>query len=260
MAESPVLEIEDRGHVRVLHLNRPDHLNALSSPLLKELSDCLAEVEALSKIRVLVITGVGRAFSAGADIVEESDLSLGHDDLWSLAVHKVITAIHALRVPTIAAINGLAVGAGLDLALACSMRIVADSAWVSSGYVNIGYSPDAGGTYFLPRIVGEAHAAEMIFTGQRVTALTAAAWGLVSRVVAADELLETACELAEQIASGPPIAVELAKRLLSGNADVSLETALRNELVAGRICGASEDHAEGLQAISERRQPKFRGR
>ena len=258
-ADSSV-RVDDMGHVRVLVLNRPAQLNALNLDTLSTLAQHLAAAESDPNVRAIVLTGEGRAFSAGADIAEESQLSLGADDAWSVAAHKVIIAVHRSRMPTIAALNGLAVGAGLDLALACDIRIAAEGIWVSEGYVDIGYSPDAGATFLLPRLVGPARAAEMIFTGRRIDVRTALDWGLLSRVVPATELHDQALELAQQVADKAPVAVELAKRLLASNAGASLEDALRNELVAGRICGATEDHHEGVAALTERRKPVFRRR
>jgi enoyl-CoA hydratase/carnithine racemase len=175
-------------------------------------------------------------------------------------MHEAITRLFHLRVPTVAALNGLAVGAGLDLALACDIRLAAQSAWFAESYVNIGFSPDAGASFLLPRAVGASRAAEMIFTGQRVTADVAADWGLVSRVVADEQLDEQVDDLAARIGAGPPVALQLAKRLLASSAQSSLETSLRNELVAARVCGATADHREGVAAVQERRPPRFLGR
>lgn len=260
MTDLSRLRLERSGHVRILMLDRPAALNALDRAMLAQLSDALDVVAEDHEARALVLTGSGRAFCAGADIVEDNPLTLGRDDAWSVAAHRVIVGLHRLRVPTVAAINGLATGAGLDLALACDVRVAAAGAWMSEGYVDIGYSPDAGATYLLPRLVGTARAAEMIFTGCRVSAETALQWGLVSYVVAPEDVLARATALASMMAAKPPVAVELAKRLLATNTGASLEDALRNELVAGRVCGATEDHREALSAWGERRVPVFHHR
>ncbi len=254
------VRLEHVGHVRVLTLTRPDALNALDRSMLAELHDALAVVEADGDARVLVLTGSGRAFCAGADLAEDNALSLGADDAWSVAAHRMIVRLFRLRVPTVAAINGLATGAGLDLSLACDLRIAAAGGWVSEGYVDIGYSPDVGATYLLPRLVGPARAAEMILTGCRVSSENALAWGLVSEVVGPETVLERALAVAGTLAAKPPVAVELAKRLLATNEGASLEQALQSELTAGRVCGATEDHREAVQAWSERRDPVFRSR
>jgi 2-(1,2-epoxy-1,2-dihydrophenyl)acetyl-CoA isomerase len=257
MTDYTRVRLESDGHVRTLVLDRPDALNALDRALVAELGDALAVVAADREARALVVTGSGRAFCAGADIAEDNPLSIGIDDAWSVAVHRVVTDLHRLRMPTIAAINGLATGAGLDLTLACDLRVAAAGTWVAEGYIDIGYSPDGGATYLLPRLVGPSRAAEMILTGRRVPVETALEWGLVSEVVAAEHLFERATTLAAQIAAKPPVAAELAKRLLATNSGVSFEDALRNELVAGRVCGATEDHQEAMLAWSERRDPVF---
>lgn len=258
MSDYTRVRLETHQHVRTVVLDRPDALNAMDRVMLAELSDVLGVVAADREARALVLTGSGRAFSAGADIVEDNPLGLGVDDAWSVAVHRVIVELHRLRLPTVAAINGLATGAGLDLSLACDLRVAATGTWLAEGYIDIGYSPDAGATYLLPRLIGPSRAAEMILTGRRVPAETALEWGLVSEVVAPEDLLEYAVSLASSIAAKPPIAAELAKRLLAVNTGVSLEDALRNELVAGRICGATEDHQEAVRAWSEHRDPVFR--
>jgi 2-(1,2-epoxy-1,2-dihydrophenyl)acetyl-CoA isomerase len=227
---------------------------------LTRLSAELSRIEADTSVAVVILSGAGRAFCAGADVSVDSGVGLGADDPWSVEMHEVITRLFHLRVPTIAALNGLAVGAGLDLALACDIRLAAGSAWFAESYVNIGFSPDAGATFLLPRAVGASRAAEMIFTGQRVTASVAAEWGLVSRAVPDEELDEQVSDLARRIGAGPPVALGLAKRLLATAAQSSLETSLRNELVAARVCAATADHREGVRAVQERRAPHFMGR
>ncbi len=260
MTEYRHIRLEEVGHVRVITLNRPAALNALDRAAIADLARALVAVGPDSTARALVLTGAGRAFCSGADMSEDNALSLGADDAWTVAMHRVVIELHRLRVPTVAAINGPAIGAGLDLALACDLRVMAADAWVSEGYVDIGYSPDAGATYLLPRLVGPARAAEMVFTGRRVTAKAALDWGLVSDVVASEHLCDHALGLAANLAAKPPIAVQLAKRLLATNGGATIEDALRNELVAGRVCGATEDHREAVRAWSERRDPAFHGR
>lgn len=252
--------VEDSDRVRTLTLDRPAALNALDRATLTRLAAELRRIEADPSVGVVVLTGAGRAFCAGADVSVDSSLGLSADDPWSVEMHEVVTRLFNLRVPTVAALNGLAVGAGLDLALACDIRLAAESSWFAESYVNIGFSPDAGATFLLPRAVGASRAAEMIFTGDRVPADVAAEWGLVSRVVPDDRLAEQAAALAQRIGAGPPVALELAKRLLATSSQGSLEASLRNELVAARVCGATADHREGVAAVQERRAPRFLGR
>lgn len=254
------IRVEGDGAVRTLVLDRPDALNALDREMLAQIDDALETLAADPEARVLIVTGSGRAFCAGADIAEENPLSLGVDDAWSVAAQRAVIKLHRTGIPTIAAINGLAVGAGLDISAACDLRIAAAGTWVAEGHIDIAYSPVSGGSYLLPRLVGPARAAEMILTARRVPVEIALEWGLVSEVVPGDEVLSRAIELANTIAAKPFVAAGMAKRLLAANAGESVEDALRNELMAARVCGATQDVKEATVAWSERRDPVFLGR
>jgi enoyl-CoA hydratase/carnithine racemase len=162
--------------------------------------------------------------------------------------------------PIIAAVNGAAAGAGMNLALGCDIRIASTTAKFTQAFVKRGLHPDWGGTYFLPRVVGMAKACEMIFTGEVIDAAEALRLGIVSRVVAPEELLPTAYEVARRIAAGPPVAIRLAKRSLYANEDLDLRGALQIETMAQNICFETEDATEGIRAFGEKRTPVFKGR
>jgi len=253
---------EQQGGVAILTLNRPDALNALNSPHLTELNHAVERARYDDSVRCLVITGAGRGFCSGADVKE---WGAGHADdepsaSWIDLAHALISRIYRLPKPVIAAVNGVAVGAGCDMTLAADMRIASTNARFGQAYIRLGYCPDAGGSYLLPRLIGEARAMEMIYTGRIIEADEANSYGLLNRLVEPDDLMPTALELAERLAKGPTLAIGLAKENIRQNAQLSIEDALRNERRSGEICGKSEDAKEGLAATLERREANFKGR
>lgn len=256
-----LLEIINDGPVRTLALNRPELRNALSLALLKALRDALRRSEA-DGVRCLVLTGRGKAFCAGADVMEWSEAEAsgreGYD--WMAQAHGLIAEMAAFPAPTIALLNGAAVGAGLDLALACDFRFAADSAKFVCAYTKVGYSPDCGGSWFLPRLVGIEAAKRFVYTGETWTAPEALQRGLVTEVHSVDALEAATYDFARKLASGPTVAQRQAKRLLDDAHERSLAQQLAAELAAGKICAASDDHKEGLAAAVERRQPAFKGK
>lgn len=257
-----MLEIADDGAVRTLALNRPEARNALNLALLKALRAALRQAEA-DGARCLVLTGRGKAFCAGADVVEWSEAEAngpaeGYD--WMAQAHGLVAEMAAFPAPTLALLNGAAVGAGLDLALACDFRFAADSARFVCAYTKVGYSPDCGGSWFLPRLVGIEAAKRFVYTGETWMAPEALRRGLVTEVHPADPLEAAAYGFARRLANGPTVAQRQAKRLLNGAHERGLADQLAAELAAGRICAASEDHKEGLAAAVERREPVFKGR
>lgn len=249
------------GGVGVLTLNRPERLNAIDSPTIDELWAVAGEAANNPDVRALVITGTGRGFSAGADV---QSWSSGEDNAdpegWTTKMHRVMSRLYWMPKPVIAAVNGVAVGAGCDLSLVCDFRIASSSARFGEAYIRVGFCPDGGGSYLLPRIVGEARAAEMIYTGRIIDAAEADRIGLVSDVVEPDDLMDKAMGLARTLAAGPTVAIGLAKQNIRGGYTLTFDEALRNELRAGELCGRTEDHKEGLAATVEKRQPNFVGR
>jgi 2-(1,2-epoxy-1,2-dihydrophenyl)acetyl-CoA isomerase len=263
MAEYAHLRIEtSTDGVRTLTLDRPEKLNAVNDALASSLSSAVADAAAEDAVRVVVITGAGRAFCAGLDLSEPPTLptSTRVERLDPYAwvgtwVHRVV----GCEKPVIAAVNGPAAGAGFGLALACDLRIVAASARMTAGYARRGLSPDAGVSYFLPRHVGLARAADILLTGRDVESDEAARIGLATEVVADDAFVDRVRAYAAQLAMGAPIAHALTKRMLVRSLDTELDAALREELVNIKQCFTTRDVSEAIAAFREKRRPHFTG-
>jgi 2-(1,2-epoxy-1,2-dihydrophenyl)acetyl-CoA isomerase len=256
-----VLQADD-GAVRTLTLNRPESRNALNFGLLQELGRALAgAVDPGGGVRALVLTGAGKAFCAGADVKEWA--RQGPQDgasTWVEDAHALVRELASAPLPTVAVLNGAAVGAGLDLALACDFRIAADTAWFACAYTWMAYPPDVGGTWLLPRLVGLEAAKRFVYTGKPWDAKTALERGLVSGVVPAAELVDAGAALAHDLAGGPTVAIGHAKRLLDSAHMRTLREQLAEEAAAGERCARTDDHREALAAATEKREPVFRGR
>ena len=258
MSEARIL-IERDGTIVTLTLNRPDKLNAIDGAMLDALDAALAPIERDPEIRAVILTGAGRAFSAGADIKEWTALRpLEFGRSWGLRGHALFDRLAELPPPVIAAINGIAFGGGLELALCADLRIASAPARLGLPEVTIAALPGWGGTQRLPRLVGAGRAKQMILTGQPIDAAKAEAWGLVSEVVAPEALLARAGELAAQIAANAPLSVRAAKRLIDAALPVTPAATL--ETHAGALCGSSEDAQEGRASFLERRPPRYQGR
>ena len=242
-------------------LNRPRALNALNREIIDELLHALGEAAQDREVKVLILTGAGRAFCFGADISEFTrQREAGTSDSALLLLEKVqeiIRLLTGMPKPVIAGINGFATGLGLDLALACDLRIAAERAKLAEAYISMGLVPDGGGTFLLPRLVGLARAAAMIFTGDPVGAAEAERLGLVNRVVPTDELPKEIEFLADRLARSPSLALGLAKQALWKNLQGTLESSLKVEAQSQEACLASEDHREAVRAFLEKRAPRF---
>jgi enoyl-CoA hydratase len=255
----PRILIERDGTTLTLTLNRPDKLNAIDGAMLDALGEALGEIERDRELRAVILTGAGRAFSAGADIKEWTALApreFGRS--WGLRGHALFDRLAALPPPVIAALNGIAFGGGLELALCADIRIASQEARLGLPEVTIAALPGWGGTQRLPRLIGSGRAKQMILTGQPIDAAKAEAWGLVTEVVPLDALLARARELAAQIAANAPLSVQAAKRLI--DAAVPVASAATLETHAGAMCGATEDAKEGRASFLERRPPRYQGR
>ncbi|MEX0690618.1 MAG: enoyl-CoA hydratase [Gemmatimonadales bacterium] len=245
-------------------LNRPDKLNAFAGTMRQEIADAIRQCAADDAVRVVIITGAGRAFCAGADIRYLQELLERRDTVAFRALveagREVVTVIRDTPKPVIAAINGPAAGGGANLALSCDFRIASDRATLGQTFNRIGLHPDWGGTFFLPRLVGAAKALELVFGADLITADEAYEIGLVTNVVPHDTLLAEADALARRLAAKPPLAVAKAKRAIYASERHSLDEMLTVELENQLACFASADAREGLAAFLEKRDPVFRGR
>lgn len=259
-ASGAALRYEVDGPIATITLDRPAALNALTVPLKTGLLEAFRTVARDDTVRAVVLTGSGRAFCAGQDLKERLA-----PDATPLAVevreryNPIVSAMRRLDQPIIGAINGVAAGAGASLAFACDLRVAAEGASFSLAFGRIGLVPDSGATWFLPRLVGPAKAAELALLGEPLSAADAERFGLVSRVVPAEELAGVARGFAIRLAGSAPRALALTKRALDRAWETDLETALEDEAYRQGIAGATADHAEGLAAFVEKRPPRFTG-
>ena len=255
---------EVRDRVAVVTLNRPDRMNTLGSTMKPDLARAFFELARNDdQVRAVLITGSGdKAFCAGADIKERAtDVMRGTEYfVRQKATHELFRNIEEFEKPVIAAINGVALGGGLEIALCCDLRIAASHARFGLPEIKLGVIPAAGGTQRLPRLVGEARAKELILTADLVDAETALRYGLVSRVVPQAELMTAALELSQRIAQHPPLAVRFAKRAINRGMQTDLDSGLEYERYAAAMIVDSEDRIEGMRAFVEKREPQFKGR
>lgn len=258
------VDVIDKDELRIVTITRPDSMNAMNREVLEGLISAFNEIEVGGDIRAAVLTGEGeKAFCAGVDL---TDMPLSTDQnladyrdglgLFQDAVRSVRTA----DVPVVAAVNGYALGAGCDLSLSADFRIAGENATFAETFVDVGFIPGDGGAYLLPRLIGEANARELIYSGRHVDGEEAVKLGMARKVVDDDELMDTATKYAQDLATGPTVAHHHAKRLVNESFDVDLDTALEHALVAQRECSQTEDHEEAVEAFSEKRDPEFKGR
>jgi 2-(1,2-epoxy-1,2-dihydrophenyl)acetyl-CoA isomerase len=252
------------GPIAIVTLNRPEKLNAFGGPMREEILDALARVAGDDGVRVAVVTGAGRGFSAGGDIHHLKQLRETNDEegFREVLAHgqKIAGTIRSLPKPVIAAVNGPCAGAGFSFALACDMRIASDAATFGASFARIGLHPDWGGSWLLPRLVGGANACELIFTGSMISAQEAERIGLVNRVVPHEQLMPAVFELAAAMAENAPQVLRLAKESIYRSLSSNLETAFARETGAQTECFYTEDFLEGLTAFIEKRKPQFKGR
>src|SRR5215217_5360758 len=255
-----LVQITIDGQIATVTLNRPEKLNSITPEMLTALEAIARELDRDTDVRVVIVTGAGdRAFSVGADINAWAELQ--PIEMWRRWVrdgHRVFDAMLRLRQPTIAALNGYTFGGGLELALACDIRIAAEGIELSSPEVKIGTVPGWGGTQRLARLIGVARAKQVIFTGGRIEAARAEEWGLVNEVVPCDRLAARARELAEEIAANAPITVQIAKQIIDGGLGEGTGAAF--EALAGALAATTADGAEGVASFREKRSPQFEGR
>lgn len=264
MTANPVLLCEQRGGVLSVTFNRPEVLNAFNDALSHALLDALQAARRDRAVRAILLTGAGRAFSSGQDLNEfanlagESPPSSVRDHL-AATYNPIVTQIRTIEKPVLAALNGVAAGVGLSIALACDLRIAADNAAFTLGFSRIGLVPDGGASLLLPLLIGLGRAAELAFTSDRIDAPEAHRVGLVNRVVPADQLLDESGALAERLATMPTRALGLTKRAFNRALLPQLAEWLDYEAGMQEIASRTDDHREGTQAFREKRPPLFTG-
>ncbi len=251
------------GHTAVITLSRPDKLNALSADLRDALTDALAEAHQNDEVRAVILTGAGRGFCSGADLTgPRPEVIPGQNDQldefgW---VGRQALSVYRLDKPVIAAVNGVAAGAGMSLALSCDVRVGSENTRFKSVFIERNLSPDSGLSFFLPRVVGQSRAADIIYTSRSVNAEEAHRIGLLDRLVSHDKLLECALEMAAQMTRWPPLALRSSKRVLQHNLEVELEDALRYEMTGLSYARkARNDAQESMAAFREKREPNYTG-
>jgi 2-(1,2-epoxy-1,2-dihydrophenyl)acetyl-CoA isomerase len=261
MSEQLRFDIHER--IATLTLNRPDKLNAFTQEMIDAWAEALTECRDNNDVHAIVVTGAGRAFCAGGDLgemrqrIDESPFQQ-KDFIWS-HVHRVATTVELIDKPVIAAVNGAANGAGMDMALMCDLRFAADSASFAEGYVKLGLVPGDGGAYFLPRLVGTARALELLWTGDTLNAQQALELGIVNRVYSNADLLNETYAFAQRLVNSPAMAVRAIKRLVYQGQRSDLRTHLDAASSLMGITGSSHDHRVALLAIAEKRKPEFKG-
>ena len=262
-----MIKLEKSGPIAVLTLNRPEALNALGEPGDGEqVAAACAEINGDRAIRCAILTGAGKAFSAGGNVkaMQNRTGAFGGDPArvrngYKTNVHRIVESLYNLEVPLIAAVNGAAIGLGCDVACMADIRVSSDTAKYGVTFLKLGLIPGDGGAWLLPRVVGLSRASELLFTGDVIDAKTACEWGLVSRVVPGDQLLAEATALATRIAKQAPTAVRLAKTLLRQGQTSSYAAVMEMSAAMQALMHHTKDHQEGVAAILEKREPTFTG-
>lgn len=257
---------KQEGHVVTLTMNEPDRRNPLTgNTAVSDFLEAIDRIHGDRSVRAVILTGAGNAFSSGGDIKDMERQASGSvsgmqiRQEYRTGIQRLPLALFNLEVPVIAAVNGAAIGAGMDLACMCDVRIASEHAKFAESFVKLGIIPGDGGAWLLPRLIGLSRASELSFTGEVIGAQQAADWGLVSRVVPAGQLIETANELAARIAANPPHAVRLTKRLLREAMHTRLDTLLEMAASFQALSHQTDDHREAVSAFLEKRAPVFKG-
>jgi len=260
MRSYKTIHVEKTEGIGYLTLNRPEVRNAFNQEMIDEIREALRLIGKDEEIRVLIITGAGKAFQAGADIAELSAMKPMDLLRWNEGIVRINAALEKLRQPAIAAINGAAMGGGLELAISCTLRVIAESARMGVPEVTLGIIPGTGGTQRLPRLIGKGRAAELLLTGEPIDAQEAYRIGLVNKVVLDGEAVKAAEELARKIMANAPIAVEMAKDAIEIGKDLPLENAVQYSQKNCVTCFSTEDMKEGMNAFLEKRKANFKGK
>jgi len=255
--------LSKKKHIATIALNRPENMNAMNLEMFEELETAQKEIKDDADVRAVVITGKGKAFCSGADFSLVSSLSkFGSKEFMEKLryLQGVLTMIEEMEKPVIAAINGFALGGGLDLALACDLRIAVEGTKMGEQYIKVGIMPDLGGTQRLPRLIGLAKAKEMIFFGEMINAEEAERIGLVNHIFSRDDFESETTAIAQRLAAGPSVAIGLAKRAINEGRGRGTLSGLELEVQGQNLCMQTADVEEGIAAFHEKRMPQFRGK
>jgi len=253
------IEYEVKSSTAWITLNRLDKLNAFTEQMNKEITKAIKNVKRDDSVRCLVITGNGRAFSAGEDLGGIKD-DIDYGDILKKRYHPMLKELATLEKPVIAAVNGTAAGAGMSLALACDFRILSEKASFVEAFIHIGLFPDCGNLYYLPKLIGHAKALELAVMGDKISAQEVQKLGLATKVVHEDEFMEQVSTFAEKLVGKPTKAIGLMKRYLQESWELDLDQFLEKEAYAQQIAGSTEDHKEGVEAFLNKRKPVFKGK
>ena len=264
MSDEGIIFEKDNDGIATITLNRPEKLNAIDNEIRIRLPEMIEATCRDDEIKVLIITGAGRGFCSGADVSWQQSRLSGNETKKTRqeimgSIGSLILPLVELDKPTIAAVNGVAAGAGLSLALACDLRIASEQAKFAALFVNRGLIPDLGATYFLPKLLGVSKALELMYTGDLLSAEESEKAGLVTKVVPHEELMTTVKETARRFARGPSVAIELMKRAVYRRIREELQSQMDFESYAQNICRQTEDHREAVKAFMEKREPAFKG-
>ncbi|MBV0926315.1 enoyl-CoA hydratase/isomerase family protein [Halomicroarcula limicola] len=261
--DAPLTVEQVTDHIATVTYDRPEAMNAYNESLLRGTVEAFERLDDREAVRAIVLTGAGDAFCAGVDLDDmplTPEMDFAEYEAGLGLFQAVVRTLRSIDTPVIAAVNGYALGAGCDTALACDFRLTSDEGVIGETFIDVGFVPGDGGAYLLPRLIGEARAKELIFTGRKLVGEEIVEWDLALEQVPADDLLDAAIEFAEQLAGRPPIALGQSKQLVNESFDVDLEQALSDATRAQRICSQTHDHAEAVEAFAEDRDPEFEGR
>jgi len=262
----PAVVVEDDGHVRTLTINRPDRRNALSDEVLDGLTSSLEEAEGEADVRIVILTGTGPAFCAGGDIsghkrrADEGRSITGIRNYYVTRGARVAERILAFQKPIVAAVNGAAAGAGVQLSLMCDLRVASENAFLVTPFADRGMSPDWFSTQLLPQYVGLGRAMDLLLTGRRLGAREALEWGLFTKVSPAETFMDDARELARLLAAKPPVSLSVTKRMLRSWSNANQTVGAEFEALALAFCQMTDDHAEAVRAFMDKREGDYSGR